>query len=91
MAKQINPNVRKIGTMSFMLQIAERIESEIRDHGKHEFSVRPISSDLLEVEVEGAFIEMRVLHIEHRAFRVMDGIPVPKRLLNPVVVVERLK
>ena len=65
--------------MSVMLQVAERSDGKLKDHGEHEFAIAPSPLDLVEIEVDGKFVGMKVLHIEHRFWR---GLLVPVLLAD---------
>ena len=76
--------------MSEIFEVAEYTTSEVINHGEHEFRIVPSAGDRIQIKIGDHLILYKVLYLEHRVTRILT-IPLETRLLDIVVIVERIE
>ena len=73
---------------SIMLPVYEMVGDILESHGEHEFTVTPARHDIIQIAVDGQYVGMRVVRIEHRIAHILN-IPLQRRVLTTLVIVKR--
>ncbi|HEY5208696.1 MAG TPA: hypothetical protein VIJ42_04535 [Stellaceae bacterium] len=75
--------------VTIVMPVAEYVGQELVNYGNYEFTVVPSRDDRIQIKIGDELIVTRVVYIEHRATELL-GLESLLRLLNPVVICERI-